>query len=294
MRMKYISKIQANLNSYQVVKTNKTTSCVLDGSYASVYKGKSMNFDELREYVTGDDVKDIDWKASSRSGKTLVRQFIAEKKHNIMFVFDTNRRMLANSKEHDEKRELAIMGAGTLALFVNRNNDFIGATYSTEKSLNHFPFKSGLGNIELMLEDYYKSVTPDNHSDLNKALEYIIRNYKRKMIIFIVSDLEGLRSISETTLKRIKVMNDVLMINIADADLGGIMQYDIGEDAYLGDFFSKDKKLQRISVEERGKLERECRDKLDRFGIACANIYNMPDIEKNIIKMLNMHKFEKR
>lgn len=294
MRMNYVSKIQANLNRYDVIKTNKATSNVLDGSYASVFKGKSMNFDELREYVTGDDVKDIDWKATSRSGKVLVRQFVAEKKHNIMFVFDTNRRMLANSRNHDEKRELAIMAAGTLALFVNRNSDYISATYATTTSFAHFPFKTGLANIELMLEDYHRSVSLENHSDLNKALEYIIKNYKRKMVIIIVTDLEGLRSISDVNLKRIKVMNDVLMLNIQDAELGGDKQYDLGEDAYLGDFFSKDKKLQQIAIMEKERLDSECEAKLTKHGIVCANIDNIPGIEKEILSMLNKHKLEMR
>ena len=80
MRMKYITQIQANLKRYKTISTNRATSRILDGSYHSVYKGKSMNFDELREYVVGDDRKDIDWKASARSQKMLVKQYIAEKK----------------------------------------------------------------------------------------------------------------------------------------------------------------------------------------------------------------------
>lgn len=79
MRMNYIAKIQSNLKGNRVIQTKKATSRLLDGSYYSIYKGRSMNFDELREYVAGDEVKDIDWKASSRSQKLLVRQYIAEK-----------------------------------------------------------------------------------------------------------------------------------------------------------------------------------------------------------------------
>ena len=63
MNMKYITKIKANLSVY----TNKKTSNILDGTYNSIYKGKSMNFEDLREYVIGDNVKDIDWRATARS-----------------------------------------------------------------------------------------------------------------------------------------------------------------------------------------------------------------------------------
>lgn len=294
MSMRYVSKIQANLKSFQVIPTDKTTNCVLDGSYNSIYKGNSMNFDELREYVTGDDMRDIDWKASARSRRLLVRQFIAEKKHNIMFVFDTNRRMLADSRLLEEKRELAIMGAGMVALFVNKNSDYIGSIYASRDSLCHFPFKTGLANIEQMLESYQRTVTEDNRSDINRALEYIIQNFKRRMIIFIVSDLEGLHSISDTNLRRLMVTNDVLMINISDADIGGDKQFDISEDSYFGDYYAKDKKLQKIALAEREKMFRECGEKLRRFGIVCAAIDSEKQAEREIIRMLNEHKLEKR
>ena len=121
---------------------------MLDGSYKSVYKGRSMNFDELREYAVGDDIKFVDWKASSRSRKLLVRQFIAEKKHNIMLVFDSDCRMLADTKTFAEKRETGIMGAGTLAYFVNTNGDDIGAGYRCGNAVCFIPFQTGLGQIE--------------------------------------------------------------------------------------------------------------------------------------------------
>lgn len=76
------------MKGYKTIYTTKATSRIIDGSYNSIYKGRSMNFDELREYVVGDDIKDMDWKASARSQKLLVRQYIAEKKHNIMLVMD--------------------------------------------------------------------------------------------------------------------------------------------------------------------------------------------------------------
>lgn len=292
MSTKYVSKIQAKLKRFQVIKTNRRTNNVLDGSYNSIYKGNSMNFDELREYVIGDDMRDIDWKASARSRRLLVRQFIAEKKHNVMFVFDTNRRMLAHSKLLEEKRELAIMSAGAVSLFVNKNNDYVGAIYASKDSLCHYPFKTGLDNIEQILQSYKRAVTEDNHTDLNRSLEYIIQHYNRRMIIFIVSDLEGLHSISDMNLRRLMVVNDVLMLNISDAELGGKNQFDVGEGGYFGDFYAEDKKLQRIAVEAREQLMRECDSKLKKFGITCGTIDSEDQMEKEIIRMLNAHRMD--
>ena len=87
------------MKGYKTIYTTKATSRIIDGSYNSIYKGRSMNFDELREYVVGDDIKDMDWKASARSQKLLVRQYIAEKKHNIMLVMDAGKILLDDTPE---------------------------------------------------------------------------------------------------------------------------------------------------------------------------------------------------
>ena len=294
MKMMYIAKIQANLKRNQTVHTHRSTSRVLDGSYNSVYKGRSMNFDELREYVPGDDIKDIDWKATSRSGKVLVRQYIAEKKHNVMFLFDTNRRMLASTREHEEKRELAIMAAGALALFVNRNTDYVGATFMDGKKLKHYPFKTGLGNIELLLEDYYRSVTLENTSDLNDTLDYIMKNYNRRMVIFLVTDLEGLHSVSEANLRRLRVSHDVLALQMTDAELAPGKVYDLGDSHYVDDFFASDRKLRRLIYKRKKEMAEAVEEKMKKFGIAYADFDKTEQVEKEIIELLGRHKFEKR
>ena len=294
MNMTYISKIQANLKRYQTVSTRRKTNRVLDGSYKSVFKGRSMNFDELREYVQGDDIKDIDWKASSRSQKMLVRQYIAERKHNIMLVFDTNMNMLGSSDGLEEKRELAIMGAGTLAYFVNKSGDFVASTYMTKNGIKHFPFKSGLGNIELILENYHRDVTIDNYTDINDSLEYIIRNFKRKMIIVLVTDVRGLRNVTETNLKRLLVAHDVLVLNISDASIEGKSAYNLNTGIQMPSFFTNSKKLTESIRETNLKNVKEVTEKLKKFGISCSTIDYIDELDSEIVDLLAKHKLEKR
>lgn len=294
MRMRYISKIQANLKRYQVINTRRATASVLDGSYKSIYKGRSMNFDELREYIPGDNIKDMDWKASARSRKLLVRDYIAEKKHNVMFIMDTNARMLADSEGLEEKRELAIMSAGTLAYFVDRNGDFVSATYGTKRSINHFPLKTGLGNIETILESYHNEVTPDNHSEINATLDYIVRNFKRKMILIIVSDMEGLLKITNQNLKRLLVGHDVLMVNISDADIKYNQMYNMNDKEYMDDFFIKDKKLIALAQKNKADAQRALNQKLKNFGIPCVTVDYLKELDWELLNLLSSHKTEIR
>lgn len=97
----YLSRVKSNINIY----TNKKTLRLLDGTYKSIYKGKSLDFDDLREYVVGDNIKDIDWKSSARSGDILIRRYIAEKKHNFLFVLDSGEKMLADTVSGESKKK---------------------------------------------------------------------------------------------------------------------------------------------------------------------------------------------
>lgn len=293
MKMTFVSKIQANLKRYQTVRTRRATNQVLDGTYKSIFKGRSMNFDELREYVQGDDVKDIDWKATARSQKMLVRQYIADRKHNIMLVLDTNRRMLGDSDGFEEKRDLAIMGTGTLAYFVNKSGDYVSATFMTNNGVKHFPFKTGLGNIELILESYYKSVSIDNNTDINDTFEYIIRNFKRKMIIIVATDVAGIRNIEEVNLKRLLVAHDVLFMNISDASFGTDDAYNLFAGNSMPSFFAKNKKMFKKTREKNLSLQREAEEKLKKFGISCSTIDYTAEIDREIINLLEKHKYDR-
>ncbi len=291
MNMKYISQITSNLKQYKTIRTNRVTSRILDGSYRSVYKGRSMNFDELREYIVGDDIKDMDWKASARSQKLLVKQYIAEKKHNIMLVLDTNRRMAADTLKLQEKREVALMSAGTLAYLINQNNDYTGAIFPTEHSIQHFPFRTGLMNIENILEQYHKSVTMENLSCINTALDYIVQNFRRNMILIIVTDIQGIAEIPDTTLKRLLVMNDVLMINVSDATVSSqhnekMQVYSLEKNRYLSRFFTRDQKLAKLLEEKQQKIYQECVSKLKHHGISFVTVNHTQEIQQTIVELL--------
>ena len=209
--MKYITKVKANFSIY----TKKKTSNILEGSYNSIYKGKSMNFEDLREYVMGDNVKDIDWKATARSNKVLIKQFIAEKKHNILFILDTGKKMLADTDMQSSKKEIALMTMGTLGYLVDKNGDSISAIYRGKTGVKLFPFKNGLYNIEKILNYYEKEIT--NENNLEDLIDYVLKFIKRKMIIFVITDIDGMSNLSTKMLKKLSLLHDIMFINISDA-----------------------------------------------------------------------------
>ena len=290
MNLDYVSKIKFGLKRYKTIATDKATSRVLDGSYNSIYKGRSMNFDELREYVPGDDIKDIDWKATSRSQKVLVRQYIAEKRHNIMLVMDANRRMLAETKAGEEKGEVALMAGGTLGYMVTDNGDYVSGLYYHNDKMERSPFKTGFLNLEFLLEGYAKCLTPDNKSDLNGILSYIMHNIKRRMIIVMVTDTEGILTLSDNLLGQITMVHDVLLINVSDADIFGKKVYNVDDKGYIPPFISQSKSIRKKQIKLQQDMEKEAIKKLNRSGIPWVGVDTADRVDGKIAELLEKNK----
>jgi len=282
MRMKYIQKIKANITIY----ANKKTTNLLDGSYQSIYKGKTMNFEDLRTYVMGDDVKDIDWKASARSNSLLVRQYIAEKKHNILLVMDSGKKMLADSEANESKKELALMSAGTIAYLANKNGDFVGAIYNRDEQVAYYPLKSTLYHVEQILYHYDYEVEKTKESFFDKSLAYIIAHMRKRQIIFLITDLEGMDKISEETLKRLTVRNDVLLLQMSDAYMTGNQAYDIEEEKYLPKLVLEDTKLQELERQTRNELQERNKTKFQKYKIPMVTIDTTQNLTNKIIELL--------
>ena len=286
MIMNHITKIKANISIY----STKKTSNILDGSYKSIYKGRSMNFEDLREYVMGDNVRDIDWKASARSGSLLVRQFIAEKKHNIMIVFDIGKKMLADTKKDESKKDIALMTAGTIAYLANNNGDYVGSIYNKNNKIQYYPFKYGLYNIEKILTNYEKDVEESSDVSLEKSLNYIIKYIKKKMIIFIITDIDGIRNIEDTTLKKLMPMHDVLFVNITDANITGEKAFDVQNELYIPELIFKDKKLKELEENLKKQIYETSEKRLKRYGIPMISIESNDEIPIKVIDLLERHR----
>ena len=285
--MKYITKIQARVS----IAARKKTSNIFDGSYKSIYTGNGFDFENLREYIPGDSIRDIDWKASARSKNLLVKQYIAEKKHNLMLVFDTGKSFLADTAKNESKKEVAIIAGGTLAYLSAHNGDNIGAIYNRGGLIQFHPLRMGLGNLERILTSYDKEDFSGFDSDLNKSLEYIIRNISKRMIIVIISDAGGIRKIDDNTLKKLCFRHDVLAISIGDATVTGKHSYDVKKSIYVSDYISKNKKLMKLEQQVREQIASENTEKLVRHAIVSAKIDSEEEIMNKIMELLERHKY---
>ena len=240
----YIHKIQAKLS----IPIHKKTRNLLEGNYKSIYQGKSLNFENLREYTINDDYKDIDWKSSARSGNLLVKQFIAEKKHNVLLILDTGLKMEAVTDELENKKDLATFIAGTIGYLAINNKDKVAMIYQKEK----LEWKENLYALEEYLSDYNHNMPKENYS-IEKTLQEVVKNIQERKVIFIITDLAGLNLIEKKTLQALKQTSDIFLICIKDHEMHGENIWDVTDEKQIPEFFLKDEQLKEI--EEKIKKE---------------------------------------
>ena len=137
----YLARIKASIMLY----THKKTSNVLDGEFSSIYRGRSFDFDDLREYVYGDSVRDIDWKSSSKTGRVLIRRFIADKKHNILLIGDAGAKFMGDTDKGEPKKDIALNVMGTISYLVNDHGaEFVRADLHLPPPEAHEVGKTGV------------------------------------------------------------------------------------------------------------------------------------------------------
>ena len=291
MRLDHIGRIRGNIS----ISTNVKTANILDGAYKSIFKGKSLNFEELREYNVGDNVKDIDWRASARSMNILVREHIAEKKHNIMFIMDSKYALNANSNMEDLKRDVLIDTVGTLAYLAYKNGDYVGAIYMKDDNPVYFPFKQNLYNIENILiyyeEDLKKQTIKQKYTNnVNDSVLYITNYVNRRSIMVVLTDISGLEELDEEKIKLLSYRNDVMIVVIEDVNLFDSKSYDLDNRKYFSRMFLKNKKLMQIEIEEKKKIYEQISNKLAKYKITTVTIKNREEVISKIIELLERHR----
>ena len=288
--MKYVTKIKAKVN----IHASKRTSALFDGSYKSIYTGNGFDFENLREYIPGDNIRDIDWKASSRSRNILVKRYIAERKHNVLLVFDAGKRMGGHTAALQLKKETALYVAGALGYMAGRNGDQIGSIYCCDGHVSYYPLRGGMQNLEHILARYDRQKLAEGNSepgDLEKSLRYIVKNLSRKMIVLVVTDMAGIREISDDTLKKLTYRNDVLFAGVSDASMTDERAYDMERSSYIPEFIVQDKKLRQMEKESRERIREENEKKLSKYRIAMTEIDSNEELAEKLTELLERHKY---
>ena len=204
------------------VKANRRVLGMLDGQYLAIARGRSMDFDDLRAYVAGDEVKDIDWKATARHGSALVRNYTANRQHELVLLVDTGRNMAAAAESGEPKSELAITVAGVLGYLSIRHGDRVSLAHGDETGVQRLPAGGTEGDLERLLRRIQRHTRLDApFSDLVTLLEDALHAIRRRSIVVVVTDDVGVSPAVEDAVRSLHARHELLWVTVADADLVG-------------------------------------------------------------------------
>jgi len=172
------------------IRTNRLVSETLAGQYHSVFKGQGMNFDEVREYQPGDEVRSIDWNVTARMNHPFIKKFVEERELTLMLVVDVSGSGLFGSR-NQSKRELATEIASVLAFSAIRNNDKVGLILFSDEVEKFIPPRKGRRHVLRVIREVLFFEPKRRGTDLNGALEFLIRVTPHRAITVIISDFLG-------------------------------------------------------------------------------------------------------
>lgn len=175
-----------NIRRIQIT-TSRLVSDVFAGQYQSVFKGQGMEFDEVRDYQPGDEVRSIDWNVTARMGHPYVKKFVEERELTVMLLLDASRSCRYGSGER-MKSQLAAELCSLLAFSAIQNNDKVGLIIFTEKIEKFVPPRKGIRHVLRVVREALYFNPAGSGTDIAGALEFLNHVTKRKTITFLISD----------------------------------------------------------------------------------------------------------
>jgi len=195
------------------IKTSHMVTELMAGEYVSAFKGRGMEFNAVREYAPGDDVRLIDWNVTARMDQPFIKEYIEERELNVMLMVDVSSSGEFGSTEKF-KNEISAEVASILAFTAIRNNDKIGLIVFSNKIEHYIPPKKGKAHVWNIIRTILNYEPEGRLTDLNIPLEYLLKIQKRKCIAFLISDFQATNY--ETNVKLAGQKHDLVAISISD------------------------------------------------------------------------------
>jgi len=205
--------LMARVRTIQV-RTHKLVSSALAGAYRSNFRGTGIEFESVRPYEPGDDVRTIDWKVTARVGEAFVKTYVEDRTLILQLVVDTSRSMDFGSSEKS-KREVAAEVCALLALVAGRNQDQVGLCLFADEPGLHLAPKKGQHHVLRLIREVMAAPAMGRGSSLARVLEHQLRHLKRRSLVLIVSDFLGTDA-WEDELARLARRHDVIAVRVFD------------------------------------------------------------------------------
>ncbi|MFT4158120.1 MAG: DUF58 domain-containing protein [Microbacterium sp.] len=275
------------------VHSSRKSLHALDGAYASLLHGRSLDFEDLRKYEYGDQVRDIDWRATARQGTPLVKRHRAQRMHTILFAVDTARSMAALAHDERSKKDLVILAAGVLGMLALRHGDDFTVVYGDADRVRRRAPGRSEGALEHALRTINSAIdTSSAPSDRDGLLSFITRTISRRMIVIVISDEAPITENTERMLRRLRAQHDVLWLTVRDADVvldhaTNAVRTDVDTMWDVPDFVQGDAAIVRELTAQTLADAEQLADLLRRLEISHAVLDGQDDAVSELLRLLN-------
>ncbi len=198
------------------IYTSRMVNASFAGQYESVFKGRGMEFDEVREYMPGDDVRSIDWNVTARTGRPHIKRYKEERELTVMFMVDLSASGDFGSRGRF-KNEVAAEFCAVLAFAAIRNNDKVGLIIFTDQIELFIAPKKGSSHVLRLIRELLHFEMPKRKTNIGLAMDYIARVIRKKATVFLVSDFIGVDAANmKKTLSLVNKRHDVIAVPVSD------------------------------------------------------------------------------
>ncbi|MDE5806804.1 MAG: DUF58 domain-containing protein [Muribaculaceae bacterium] len=268
------------------IKTRGLSQNIFAGEYHSAFKGRGVIFSEVREYMPGDDIRDIDWNVTARQNKPFVKVYEEERELTVMLLIDVSGSRDFGACGESKKEKMAEVAA-TLAFSSITNNDKVGVIFFSDKIEKFIPPKKGRKHILLIIREIINFIPESSGTDIDVALQFLTNAIKKRCTAFLISDFidnhDFFKSMSIANKK-----HDLAAIQVYDRrdaempDVGLIRLRDMetGADRWID---TSSKKVRKAYAKEWYARQQKLSSTVNRSGVDLAQITTDEDFVKALL-----------
>jgi uncharacterized protein (DUF58 family) len=265
-----VADILKRVRRIQIV-ANRAVNDLFAGQYKSVFRGRGMEFDEVREYQPGDDIRSIDWNVTARTGNCFVKRFCEERELTVLFLIDVSASGVFGSTQRS-KLDLVVEVAALLMFSALKNNDKVGLVTFCDEVLDYYPPRKGKSHVLHLIRELVGQQPVARQTNVQAALDFLNHVQKRRAVVFLVSDFlapSARRTLAVTKRRhdltaiaisdpREQALPDVGFITLMDAETGELVELDTRHRAVRALFQSRtaehretfQSELKRVGVDQ--------------------------------------------
>lgn len=288
-----MTSLLVRVKSKMFIASFKKALHALEGQYVSMMRGRSMDFEDLREYAVGDNVKDIDWKASARHQTPLIKQYIATRKQPVIFVVDSGLNMNAVTDTGELKKDLAITTVGVLGYLAIRHSDMVSMILGDADKTIRFDSGETEAHLERLLQNLDKNITMESkESNILKQLKFLKTNIKSRALVVVIADETPHTPEITGLLKRLQAQHEVLWVSLLDGNPldentdNHSNVKDIESNEQIPEYIRRNKKLKALFEAQEFQRKHTITRFLNVLGISTVSINSSNEIVIKLLKLL--------